>query len=209
MRPRRIVVPVLGALLSSACVIGCGSPQTPEPTATELVDDSICPPMGEANDAIETAFASRTPPNFSRPPKTFATAHGVTVEMIEGESEWCGTISDVFHTVTSDVPLTVRPGETITIPNPLPREHIWEARVGFAEPTTSPTPNGGVIIWASGPSSGPGHNIRYDAKGVTFDAASRPGRYVVNVWLRFADREDMFASSNREAYWALLLDVAE
>jgi len=118
-------VVILGA---AAVVLGCGRSGVEPPPATQAgATLEICPPPGGAYQAIETARASGTPVAISRPPRVYAVAHGVKVELEEGESEWCGVVADVFHVVTSDEPLTVRPGEEIVIPNPLPGERIHEA----------------------------------------------------------------------------------
>jgi hypothetical protein len=202
-------VPILGVLLLAGLLVGCGSRRVTPPLTEVATTSEVCPAVGEANDDIKTLAASGKPISFSVPPRAYATAHDVTVEMTKGESEWCGVVSDAFHVVTSDVPLTVHSGETVVIPNPLPNERIHEAGVAFNAETTSPTPTAGTFSWPFGPSHGPGHELHFDAKGATFVSESKPGRYVVSVWLSFAARPDMFSSSNREAYYALLLDVTE
>jgi len=112
-----------GALLAGALVAGCRS-STPPRIST------VCPSSpDEFRDAMTTVAASGGTVAFSGPPRVYAVAHGAKTEMREGESEWCGTVSDVFNVVTSDEPLTVRPGEEIVIPNPLPGEQIHDAGI--------------------------------------------------------------------------------
>ena len=146
---------------------------------------------------------------FSGPPRVYAVAHGAKTEMREGVSEWCGTVSDVFNVVTSDEPLTVRPGEEIVIPNPLPGEQIHDAGIMFIDTNgVAATPSAGRLVWPFGPSHRRG-DARIDAKGVTFAAKDAPGRYVLSLWLSFDPRKDIFEMPRRAAYYALLVDVEE
>jgi hypothetical protein len=200
-------VVVLGA---AAVVIACGRSGVEPPPATQAASAlDICPPPGGANEAIETARALGTPVAISRPPRVYAVAHGVNVELEEGASEWCGIAADVFHVVTSDEPLTVRPGEEIVVPNPLPGERIHEAGVSFVDTgKTAATPSAGRLVWPFGPSHR-SSDARIDEKGVTFAAETEPGRYVVSFWLSFDPREDMFETPRRASYYALLVDVED
>lgn len=166
----------------------------------------ICPAPGETN-ALSTVAASGGRVRLSHPPEMFAVAHGQRVALSHGESEWCGIVTDVFQVVTGETPLVVAPGETITVPNPLPGEHLFEAGIGVQRVRDEPTPVQGSLVWPFGPSSGPGYGLRYDDDGLTFTAGDTAGRYVVSVWVSFARRADVFASSNRSAYYALLIEV--
>jgi len=195
-------VRLVGAVIVVAFAWGCGRGHNS--TAVE-----ICPALGESGAALSTVTASGGRVRWSHPPEMFATAHGQSVALSHGESEWCGIVADVFHVVTSDIPLVVAPGETITVPNPLPREHLFEAGIGVQDARGEPTPTPGRLTWPFGPSGGPGHGLRYDDHGLAFTAEGTPGRYVVSLWVNLAKRADIFSSSNRSAYYALLIEVKE
>jgi hypothetical protein len=95
------------------------------------------------------------------------------------------------------------------IPNPLPGERIHEAGVNFVEADQRvATPSAGRLIWPFGPSYQSG-SARIDDKGVTFAAETEPGRYVLNLWLSFDARKDMFEMPRRAANYALLVDVED
>jgi hypothetical protein len=168
----------------------------------------VCPSL-DGEGGVATIVASGRDVTLSRPPKVYAVAHGAKTEIQEGESEWCGAIADVFNVVTSDEPLTVRPGEEIVIRNPLPGERIHDAGISFVDTNSAEaTPSAGRLTWSFGPSHRR-DDLRIDENGVRLAAKDAPGRYVLNVWLSFDPQKDMFEMPRRAAYYALLVDVTE
>ena len=202
------------AAMVAAFAWSCGDGGAPAPgdmasmTAAAATTE-ICPNPESGDAALKTVLASGGRVRYSEPPEVFAEAHGRSVSLSHGESEWCAIVSDVFHVVTSDTPLVVAPGEEITVPNPLPREHLYNAGISMQAATADPTPQAGSLIWPFGPGGGRGHGLDWDDDRVVFTADDTPGRYVVSLWLNFARRADIFSSSNRSAYYALLIEVQD
>lgn len=133
----------VGTVVVAAVIWGCGGGGPP---------DQICPEPGDSS-ALETVIASHGNVRYSTPPDVSAKAHGQSVALRQGESEWCGIVSDVFHVVTNDTPLLVAPGEEITVPNPLPQAHLYDAGIDVEAATANPTPEAGGLIWPFGPGS--------------------------------------------------------
>lgn len=193
-----------GVLLAGLLVVGCGSTSRPRIS-------TVCPSSpDEMRDAMTVVAGSGGTVKFSGTPKVYAVAHGTKTEMEEGESEWCGAIADVFNVVTSGEPLTVRPGEEIKIPNPLPGERIQEASIRFVDTSTMvATPSASLLVWPFGPGGGSRDGVTIDENGVRFAAKPEPGRYVLGIYLAFDPQPDIFTPSRRSAHYALLVDVEE
>jgi hypothetical protein len=202
------VVLLAGAVLVMACASGCGGGGGSSVT-------EFCPDLGQGYVALKTIMASGSTLRHSTPPDLFAQADGQSVKLVDGVSEWCGLVTDVFppRVVTSDTPLVVRPGETIKIPNPLPGEHLFNSGVGLEAVRIEPTPESRhLLAWPSGPGGGGSaanakYAFRFDDNGMTFVVDEPPGRYVVKVRVEYP--RIGANSPKRRANYTLLIEVKE
>jgi len=166
---------------------------------------SRCPTQAER----ATAAANGNYAPGTRKPSLTAYAHGASARLASGVSFWCGLHEDVFDPVTLKEPLVVHPGEEVTIPNPLPGMPLVSESVVQTRAAGPPVEHDTYYVWPhlAAPYRPSG---RPDLVGdeLRFNAEDEPGRYVVFVYLRYGPREDAFASADRDATWALLMDVA-
>lgn len=202
--------PALGVLACAGFLWGCsnrndGTPPTPPSPTTAAVE--ICPGIGEGGEATRRIIASGGRLRLSRPPTMSASAGGASVQLMGGTSTWCGLHGDAFQVITGDTPLVVAAGEMVTIPNPLPGEHLYAASVNVHDAGAIPTPGAGHLVWPFSPGGRGDSGLSYDDTSIRFAAPAQLGRHVVGVWVSFEKVADMFTSSNREAYYALLIDV--
>jgi hypothetical protein len=162
------LLPLLPHLSACAAESHASSP-TPAATATQAATPGAGPRV----------------PVFTPPPPATANAGGAPVSMGIGTYCWVNACVDAVGPVTGTTELVVQRGATVEVRTAFAGSDIRDAvplasDIGTAQgkPLSS-----GDLFWSFSPVDGSQLHATITGTGVSFDAPSTPGRYVVNLTL--------------------------
>jgi hypothetical protein len=161
MTMRRAVGLLAGAIIAFV-VLACSADRAPSPPAA-VTDSPSTPQVVESGGASDAA----------RPPPAAASYSGTTIALSIGSYCWSepgktAICVDSIGPVTGSIPLTVPPGATVTVPNPVSATAITAANVTAWSGLSSRPIQDGEQVWILG-------------AGVSL----LTGRYVVDIGLTY------------------------